>query len=143
MITFLPEATYSRCARILDTKRLGSQRREALIILNGILNETRKYYKNYNMWVGYEGSLCEYGLAMCNEWVKRGYYDTLMNEFAKVLKDFPNDIPWWLGNEKLHSNHRGNLIRKDAIYYGNFGWSENPMAFYIYPKGKSERGVWC
>ena len=41
--------------------------------------------------------------------------------------------PDWLGNERFHSSHRANLLRKDSEYYSKQGWSEdstNPYAWF-------------
>lgn len=86
------------------------------------------------MWKGHENSLVRYGLAICSEWIKRGYKDTC---FFKILSfynmiDHQND-PEWLGNELLHSSHRSNLLRKDIIYYGRFNWAEPNNIPYFWP----------
>jgi hypothetical protein len=72
------------------------------------------------MWNGHEKALVYYGLVMCEEWVKRGYNDTMTDrfliEFAKL--DEPLVFPSWLGNENFHTSHQSNLIRKDSMFYG-------------------------
>ena len=50
------------------------------------------------------------------------FYDT-----GKII------MPDWIGNEKFHSSHRANLLRKDEKFYSKFNWSEdktNPYAWY-------------
>lgn len=38
---------------------------------------------------------------------------------------------WWKG--PIHSNHRANLLRKDAEFYGQFAWKEDPAETYFWP----------
>ena len=48
-------------------------------------------------------------------------------------------FPHWLGNEKFHSSHRANLLRKDYEYYSQFGWDENPESPYVW---HDKEGLW-
>jgi hypothetical protein len=49
--------------------------------------------------------------------------------------EIPEDVtlPHWLGREDFHASHRSNLIRKDPIWYGQFGWTEPNNIEYIWP----------
>ena len=119
MQTFLPYADFDKTAECLDYRRLGKQRVEVLQILR-TLNappEASSPWRNHPavlMWNGYTEALVEYGLAICEEWVSRGYKD---NCFAKI-SDFSwgDEIknPPWLGKEEFHSSHRAALLRKGA-----------------------------
>jgi hypothetical protein len=40
--------------------------------------------------------------------------------------------PTWLGDERVHSSHRSNLLRKDAEFYGTKGWPEGPDMEYFW-----------
>ena len=40
--------------------------------------------------------------------------------------------PHWLGYEPFHASHRSNLLRKDAEYYSQFGWTEPDNLPYIW-----------
>jgi hypothetical protein len=37
--------------------------------------------------------------------------------------------------ERVFASHRANLLRKDAAYYGYFGWTEDPTMPYYWPTG--------
>jgi len=52
MQTFLPYQNYSRCAEVLDNKRLGKQRVECLQILNALLDASKgwKQHPAVKMW---------------------------------------------------------------------------------------------
>jgi len=50
----------------------------------------------------------------------------------EVLDSHKVEYPHWLGNEKFHSSHRANLIRKDLEYYTKQGWTENPDNPYVW-----------
>ena len=39
----------------------------------------------------------------------------------------------WIGDERFHSSHRSNLLRKDPIYYGKYDWKETPDLPYYWP----------
>lgn len=136
MQTFLPYASFRKSAQVLDNKRLGKQRVEALQIMYAL---TRKEYgwKNHpatKMWRGCEFLLACYGLDMCVEWRRRGFRDNCMNKFQTFMRDLPMPPianPLWLGDKRLHASHRSNLLRKDAQFYGQYGWSESDnLAYY-------------
>lgn len=71
------------------------------------------------MWRGYEYQLCLYGMAICNEWRKRGYKDTMWDRFftTTALYRAHTTRPSWLGDEAFHRAHQSNLLRKDPAFY--------------------------
>jgi hypothetical protein len=137
MQTFLPIKSYSFTAKILDWRRLGKQRVEAYQILNILLGRTEKIgWKNHpavKMWKGYENSLALYMNEMIREWEMRGYNN---NMIYASLEDSLIIHPHWLGDERLHSSHRSNLLRKDYEYYSKFGWKDGPSSIYFWPTNK-------
>jgi len=76
--TFLPYANFAASAAVLDVRRLGKQRVEALQILRALTREVYgwKRHPAVLMWAGYEEGLAAYGLTMCAEWIDRGHADT-------------------------------------------------------------------
>jgi hypothetical protein len=40
-------------------------------------------------------------------------------------------FPEWFGHNKFHAAHRSNLLRKDPVYYGQFGWREKQDLPYL------------
>lgn len=133
MQTFLPYADIERSATVLDYRRLGKQRVEVFQILNVLLgNRQAGGWINHpavKMWAGHTRLLARYGQAMVDEWVRRGYRNTM--SFDTTGDDV--STPWWFGDERLHSSHRSNLLRKDPIYYGQFGWTESTDIPYFWP----------
>lgn len=131
MQTFLPVASFEETAKILDYRRLGKQRVEARQILNTILNNTNAWRNHpaVRMWRGFEPALLEYSNVMILEWIKRGYKNTM--EIIETDKNLT--YPTWFGDEKFHSSHRSNLLRKDFKYYTKFGWNENISMPYVWP----------
>lgn len=116
MQTFLPYADFIDSFKVLDYKRLGKQRVEAMQILNVLLNKTSTGWSNHpaiKMWVGYEEALKEYANLCINEWTSRGYKNTM--EFYNVGNSV--EYPWWLGNENFHRAMRSRLITKDESFY--------------------------
>jgi hypothetical protein len=125
---------------------LGKQRSEVLQILRALLGITSGW-KNHpvvKMWRGHEASLIEYGFAICDEWkYARGYNDSCAGQLTDLMLEFgferSNDPPW-LGDQTFHSSHRSNLLRKDSVWYGKFGWEEPNDLEYVWPMGSSGVG---
>ncbi len=143
MNTFLPYPSFEESAKCLDYRRLGKQRVEAWQIYQTLIGKSKGWQNHpaVNMWRGYERALLKYGLCICDEWIKRDYKDSLGYEFLKeFLNKFFEDSknPIWLGDEKFHAAMRSNLLRKDPVWYGKFGWQEPPDLPYIWPTKESE-----
>lgn len=142
MQTFLPYANFKQSAAALDNRRLGKQRVECLQILKALLGET-KGWRNHpatRMWAGHERWLAEYTVAVCDEWTGRGFKDSVKAQ-VQAMRLPMGDPPPWLGDERLHSSHRSNLMRKawdgddDTLdWYLRFEWSDDPDAEYWWPK---------
>lgn len=130
MQTFLPYPDFKQSAKCLDNKRLGRQRVECYQILKALLDSNYGWQNHpaVKMWRGYEYQLATYGLAVCDEWIERGYKDTC---YGKICELFDFVIPFgkypaWLGDEAFHSAHRAILLAKDYDWYQQFGWAEQP-----------------
>ncbi len=134
MQTFLPYPDFAESAKVLDRLRLGKQRVEAWQILRGLRGESNGWRNHpaVKMWAGYENALACYGVAVCKEWIRRGFRDTLLERFQERIGS-PIVMPPWLGDPPFHAAHRSNLLRKDPIWYGQFGWSEPHDLPYIWP----------
>lgn len=137
MQTFLPYSDFVRTAKCLDRQRLGKQRVEAMQILKEVHENTQKGWKNHpavNMWRGHANALARYALAMCDEWISRGYNDTIRQRFVDVIDNSQdNGMPPWFGNTEFHASHRSNLLRKQPEWYSQFGWTEPNDLPYIWP----------
>jgi hypothetical protein len=138
MQTFLPYSDYAQSARVLDRQRLGKQRVETLQLLKANLDPAAsRGWVNHpaaKMWRSYELNLIAYGVAMCDEWLRRGYRDTCRDKILSYAdRAAYRGAPAWLGDEAFHASHRANLLRKDPDFYGQFGWTENPEDPYIWP----------
>ena len=146
MQTFLPKADLIESLECLDRLRLGKQRVETFQLLVAAEDpwawETRvrrtgntkepKGWKNHpakTMWDGYTEALKLYYNYSIYEWIRRGYNNTM--ERAPV--DISAPMPPWFGDDKLHSSHRSNLLRKDSNYYSIYGWSEDTKQEYYWP----------
>jgi hypothetical protein len=132
MQTFLPLASYEGTAKVLDYKRLGKQRVESWQILQAI--EKRKQGIKVGAWLNHpcvlmweqaEIQLIQYSIAICKEWIARGYKDSMLERFEAKLEhyqslDFADVLPCFLGNDDFHQSHRSNLLKKDFPYYSQF-----------------------
>jgi len=124
MQTFLPHADFKETARSLDYRRLGKQRVEAWQVLRALNGMTRGW-RNHPavlMWNGYEKALCEYAIAICDEWIARGYNDTMRERFVAWSSQLDENyqqllMPPWIGDQDFHRSHQSNLVRKFPEYY--------------------------
>lgn len=135
MQTFLPYADFAQSAKCLDRRRLGKQRVEVLQLLKALLQGGG--WVNHpaaKMWKGYEGALCGYGMAVCCEWISRGYADTCLGKMDAMFPyGWSELMPPWIGNEAFHRSHQSNLLRKDPVWYGKFGWDVPNDLPYVWP----------
>lgn len=130
MQTFLPYPDFQKSLSCLDYRRLGKQRVESSQILNALQGKSTGWVNHpaTKMWRGYEDALSLYYDLSIDEWTKRGYRNTMQKTNVKTDK-----FPQWFGMEAFHAAHRSNLLRKDAAYYGQFGWTEPHDLPYIWP----------
>jgi len=134
MQTFLPYPDFSKSMACLDDSRLGNQvYREGMTLLRG-------GWPNHpasKMWCGYEEALAYYLWCGVIELHNRGKnYEG--RPWHTELIGYPTagvhaPMPPWLGDERLHSTHRANLLRKDPVWYGKYGWTEEPTEGYWWP----------
>ena len=119
--------------------------------VNGLYQRKTPWYNHpaAQMWKGFEGQLAIYGLHVCNEWIKRGFKDTCFDKIHKFIPEYAFSenhhidysghsarlypIPKWFSDNNLFSSHRANLLRKDPVWYGQFGWTESPDMPYVWP----------
>ena len=142
MNTFLPYSDFDESARCLDRQRLGKQRVECVQLLRALHGVTSGW-RNHpatRMWEGYDGALALYGVAVCNEWTRRGYRDRQRHEIESMFPlwfwaTLVTDVrmPPWLGDEDFHRSHKSNLLRKDFLWYGQYNWPVPPNLPYVWP----------
>lgn len=131
MQTFLPFKDFEKCARVLDSQRLGKQRVEAMQIIRMLSARpyevlARSPFRQHpavRMWEGYTDALKLYHNKCLNEWINRGMMNSM--EFYVIRGDInprPSllDLPAWMGDSRLHYSHQANLYRKDPKYYKMF-----------------------
>ena len=137
MQTFLPYTDFAKCAQTLDRLRLGKQRIEVLTILRTLLDGKKGWHNHpaVKMWSGYEQALVRYGIAMCQEWRRRGYKDTTQPKIEAFLVHKSWQLPHWVGG-KIHRTHQSNLLRKDYKYYRRFFLSVPLDLAYYWPRGQ-------
>ena len=129
MQTFLPYKDFKKTAKVLDYRRLGKQRVEAMQIVQSIENNTGwRHHPIVKMWTPYIDALKLYHNIIIIEWLDRGYNNNMS------FYDISNNIhyPRWLGYEPFHESHRANLLRKDYEFYSRYNWHENPELPYIW-----------
>jgi len=112
---------------------LGKQRVEGLQIINVITapNYVGGWMNHpaVNMWRGYEDALKMYTNCIIVEWIRRGYQNTM--QLYEISS--PIVLPWWLGDERVHTSHKSNLLRKYPEYYQQFEWNVPDDLPYFWP----------
>src|SRR3569833_4507136 len=89
MQTFLPFADFEASARVLDAKRLGKQRVEAIQVLRALTvpGYGWRHHPAAAMWAGYEEALVRYGLDVCAAWCRLGHADTCATTMVSDLTE--------------------------------------------------------
>jgi len=100
-------------------------------MLRALAGQT-KGYANHPVtlaWKGYEGALIFYGIAICDEWLARGYKDSQRGVIKSFTDVFPGRVvmPKWLGRPEVHVAYRGLLLWKNPAHYGAFGWTDEQI----------------
>lgn len=139
MQTFLPYPDFRQSAQALDMRRLGKQRVEGYQILRTLLgiSDGWKNHPATKMWCGSTLALWVYTHDICQEWIARGYKDTVLGKIM-VLYDtvkMPKSVhpmPIWLGNEDFHRSHRANLVAKWPEFY-SLKFGDIPFEPYVWP----------
>jgi hypothetical protein len=152
MQTFLPYPDFVRSAKALDSKRLGKQRVEAFQVVRALIREEYgwKHHPVVLMWAGHEQALAAYTVAVCREWLRRGFADTVegkvLDELAEAGFTMPprsqrqlaaaGALPPWLGDRALHRSHRSALLRKDPEHYATRFTGPDDLE-YVWPVKKA------
>lgn len=129
MQTFLPLPSFVESAKVLDYRRLGKQRVEAMQILTALSKGSGwSNHPAIKMWRGFEPALIVYKTACIDEWISRGYRNSM-----QIIRSESFELPPWFGNPTFHASHRSNLHRKHPDHYSKFGWSESNDLPYMRP----------
>ncbi len=135
MQTFLPSPSFKQSAEWLDNKRLNKQILEARTIYEIIISgKTEGAWINHpivKMWRKYPEALTLYYNECLSQWKNvRG-----RNHSYRQIPVYKSSVimPLWLGDNRLHSSHRANLLRKDYNFYSKYGWDENKMEYWKMP----------
>lgn len=149
MQTFLPDPDFRRSALLLDRRRLGKQRVEALQVLRGLTvpGYGWRHHPAVRMWTGYEEALVRYGLEVCRVWCEQGHQDSCAASLlaglpalrpGTAVRDQPRlnadgELPPWLGDEAFHESHRSALVRKDPQTYADLFPDTPDDLPYVWP----------
>jgi Pyrimidine dimer DNA glycosylase len=154
MQTFLPYADFAASARVLDLRRLGKQRVEALQILRGLTRPGYgwRHHPAVRMWTGYEEALVRYGLEVCLAWADEGRPDTCAEslraeyvthagrESVRTQAELAQagELPPWLADPAFHESHRSALRRKDPAHYAELFPGVPDDLPYVWPTSDRE-----
>lgn len=136
MQTFVPYGSdFAKTARVLDRQRLGKQRVEAYQIIQALTNPMYGWQNHpaVKMWRGHVEALAMYGVAICDEWIRRGYKDTMRERFEPYCPPMQADMPVWLNSDDVVVSHRANLVRKAPEHYAEVWPDVDPSLPYVWP----------
>lgn len=133
MQTFVPYPDFTKSAQVLDRARLGKQRVETWQIIQSLTVPTYgwKNHPAVKMWKGHTPALAAYGQAICEEWIARGYKDSLKPRFDALVQTGAPLPSWW--GQGIHASHRSKLLEKQPEWYTKFGWLETAGMPYVWP----------
>jgi hypothetical protein len=158
MQTFLPVPGFRSSARMLDLKRLGKQRVEAIQVVRGLVVEGYgwRHHPAVTMWRGHLEALGRYGLDCCEVWVERGFADTCAGTITDDLASAgitrvrtqgelaaAGELPPWLGDDAFHRTHRSALLRKAPDHYAPLFTDDLAVPDdlpYLWPGGAATAG---
>jgi hypothetical protein len=136
MQVFLPYPDFVKSLQTLDNLRLGKQRVETYQLISGLTGRPTLTGKPYSkgrvnhpisqMFRDNIPALKQYLNDSIDVWVARGMNNTMQKE---VIEE-EIVMPLWFGDDAFHKSHRANLLRKDAVWYGAFGWTDDPALPY-------------
>ncbi|RRO18667.1 cytoplasmic protein [Saccharopolyspora rhizosphaerae] len=155
MQTFLPYPSFDESAAVLDDRRLGKQRVEALQVLRALTREGYgwQHHPAVAMWAGYEEALACYGLAMCGAWTVTGRPDTCEVSIREDLLETTGltavrsqdelaeagELPPWWGDPLFHRSHQSALVRKHPEHYRRFFDGVPDDMPYVWPPSDRPR----
>jgi hypothetical protein len=153
--TFLPHPGFADSARVLDVRRLGKQRVEAVQVLRALVvpGYGWRHHPAAAMWAGYEEGLVRYGLDICEVWCERGRADTCAATLVTDLQAttglsavrsqpelaLDGELPPWLGDADFHHSHQSALVRKDPSHYRPFFPDVPDDLPYVWPDSDRRR----
>ena len=118
---FIPLSDPVEIAKVLDYKRLGKQRVEALQIINIITENTKSSaWRNHPVvltWKEYPEALKYYCNVMIKEWIARGYQNNML---LYELKSPNPPMPWFMNCKPVLLSYQASLLRKNPEYYSKF-----------------------
>ncbi|KUH99228.1 MSMEG_6728 family protein [Mycobacterium sp. IS-3022] len=157
MQTFLPYPGFGDTAGVLDTKRLGKQRVEAIQVVRALTvpGYGWRHHPAAAMWAGYEEALVRYGLDICAAWCRLGHADTCAATMVSDLAtgtgigtprmqeelSAAGEVPPWLGDPVFHCSHQSVLVRKDPQHYRRFFPDVPDDLPYVWPASDRDRRV--
>lgn len=133
MQLFIPLTDPRKIAKCLDRQRLGKQTVEAkqlLTILQG--KNTGKGWIHHPivaMYRGYESFVQFYLRCMIEEWIRRGYKNTM--DIPQIEEEEIVYPAWWK-NETIHTSHKANLVRKLPGHYEKLWPDIKPKDGYVW-----------
>lgn len=84
-------------------------------------------------WVGNLDALKYYYNIILQEWIDRGYKNTMKPFEIKNRIILPN---WWF-DERIHKSHRSKLYQKDSEHYKQFAIDYTPETMdYVWPRNQ-------
>lgn len=131
MNTLLPFSSFNSLG-LLSNADLGIQIHEAAELVHLLEDCPVGWHKSKEamQWFGHLEALKAYYNLCIVLWGQRGFTPN-RKIYTNLDLRFSTKLPAWVGDERVHSFHRGILLKRRPDFYNRYGWkiSETP----IYP----------
>ena len=135
MLTILPHPNFACSAIVLADADLVAQRSDCSIILRELRGSGGGWASHpaVTMWRDYDRALQLLSDVCLREWVRRGH-PVHPTEVPRNLPLESIAMPPWLGDDLLHSSHRGLLLKRRWGHYAPLEWTDTPVTTALFPK---------
>ena len=118
--TFILTNSPKECVKLLDYRRLVKQRLESKQIIDAIEKNGKIGWINHpitKMWKSDVIGLKYYFNCCVDEWVSRGYKNTMVKYELGTIIEEKDILPWFYFNKQIQESFKASLLRKDPKYY--------------------------
>lgn len=130
MNTLLPFPSFNSLGLLTDAD-LGMQIYEADEIIHLLRDCPVGWHRSREamQWYGYLDTLKSYFNHLIVLWGQRGFTPSRKIYTGLDLR-YSTKLPPWIGDERVHSFHRGILLKRRPDFYKTYGWTCSQVPIY-------------
>lgn len=135
-LTYLPYPDFRAFAKVFDNDLLLGQQLTVIEVVDILHSDTfglEYYHPGVQMWKDFEPQLCELGISLYEESVKRKLGDPKIKAKLEWQLEcatggsYTLELPPWFGNKNLHLSHRSYLIGMNFEHYSLHFDQDTPL----------------